>query len=271
MPELPEVETTIKYLREVWLNKAIKDVSLFNGGESQINVSAQEFKTGLLNRELTELSRYGKWMVFRFDSGDLEAIGHLRMSGRYSSDITPISHVHKRIEFVLSDNTNLAYIDQRRFGTWEIVKSSKEFLTLKKLGPDALSDEFSSEYLFDRLSKSKRFIYQDLLDQSFVAGLGNIYVNESLYLSGIHPKSISSKIPGILIENLVKNIKEILNLSLSLKGTTLSDNLYSTPEGKTGEFASLLKVYGKKGGPIVFEKIAGRTSYFDPKTQVLFN
>lgn len=271
MPELPEVEITVRHLREHWLGRTIREVVVTETGASQINLPVRSLKESLENASLVSLTRYGKWMLFNFQNGNsTNVVGHLRMSGSYLISDTSNTHPHKRLEFILDNGKFITYIDQRRFGTWHLVDDTSQYLNAKNLGPDALSDDFNAEYLLDRLKNSLKPIYSSLLDQSVVAGLGNIYVNEALAASYIHPFSKSNKVPYEVLTILVENTKKLLRLSLEMKGTTLLDNLYNTPEGKSGEFAQMLKVYGhKKDVEVTVTKIGGR-SVFYKSNQVLF-
>jgi len=272
MPELPEVETTIRNLRKNWVDQTVKNFTATSTGKSQLNLSIESLQEKLVGARLSSLQRYGKWMLFDFEKKEkLNVAGHLRMSGSYLTGKSSISHQHKRFEFELENGTFIAYLDQRRFGTWHVVDDLLKHLADKGLGPDALSEEFNAKYLQQALSKLKKPIYQALLDQQIVAGLGNIYVNEALAASLIHPLSVGNKIPVEFLETLVLNTKNILYRSLELKGTTLLDNLYNTPEGKTGEFAKLLTVYGQKKNPeVTVIKIGGRSAFYR-QNQILFS
>lgn len=260
MPELPEVETTIRYLRDNLINKVVTNFWVSNGGERQLNAEVLKYQQLLLNNSLQQLNRHGKWMLFQFDQTQI--IGHLRMSGRYKIATNVIDHPHNRFQLQFSDGTILNYLDQRRFGTFHIAESLD---MSEKLGPDAL--EITTADLFTRLQKTKKPIYSALLDQAIIAGLGNIYVNESLHISGIHPLTPANKLSGSQVEALLDNTKQLLETAIKFKGTTLIDNLYQDPEGKNGEFAKLLQVYGKKKDPhIQVFKIGGRSVFVHDTT-----
>jgi formamidopyrimidine-DNA glycosylase len=267
MPELPEVETTIRYLRNHWLNKAINDIVVTNGGERQINYQLSEVKEKLVGLKLSDLERHGKWMIFTFGNNvaSQDVVGHLRMSGSYQvSDRLAKTNPHLRFGFKLENGTYINYLDQRRFGTWQLINGGhKKYLIDRNLGIDALSPNLSADYLTEKLAKTSRSIYYALLDQTVIAGLGNIYVNELLNITRIHPLTPSKNLPTIKVIELVNEIPALLNRAIDLKGTTLVDNLYNTPNGKTGEFARLLRVYGKHKTPNVqVIKIGGRSVFF---------
>lgn len=275
MPELPEVETTIRYLRPFLQSSGIIDFTVTNKGESAFNVPFGELREAILDRKLLDLARRGKWMLFTFaENGQIPGrenqiniVGHLRMSGRYKVDDQVLGLPHNRFQLHLADGKVINYIDQRRFGTFELVNSFDEYFAPRQLGVDALSDELTSDYLYERLQKLKKNIYTALLDQTVVAGLGNIYVNEALHASGIHPLSIANSLSKDQLGILIQNIQSILTVALKFKGTTLIDNLYQDPEGNTGEFAQMLKVYGKKMDPdIEVLKIGGRSVFVHKST-----
>lgn len=272
MPELPEVETTIKHLRDAWLGKVITDVVVLNGGERQINLPVDELRKRLLGFELQNLERVGKWMLFRFATTETsqDVVGHLRMSGSYKVESAILSHPHARLAFKINTNEYINYIDQRRFGTWHLVNNYRDYLNLRNIGIDALSKDLSQSYLFGKIQQTARPIYTTLLDQKVIAGLGNIYVNEVLNRTKIHPLTPSKNIPGEKVAELVREIPLLLNQALELKGTTLKDNLYNTPEGKTGKFADLLQVYGKyKSNNVKRIQIGGRSVFFTDE-QILY-
>jgi formamidopyrimidine-DNA glycosylase len=168
----------------------------------------------------------------------------------------------------LEDKNVINYLDLRRFGTFHLVEDFSHYPSLQKLGPDALRDDLPVEELFKKLTKVKKGIYQLLLDQTFIAGLGNIYVNEILHAVQVHPLTPAENVTREKFAEIISEMQRILALALTLKGTTLIDNLYQDPEGKAGEFAKLLKVYGKHKNPkIEVLKIGGRSVFVDKTTK----
>lgn len=268
MPELPEVETTIRYLRPQLLDRVINEVIVSKRGVSHFNQNLTDVKSQLEGAQFTDLSRIGKWMLF--DLGKTKAVGHLRMSGRFLIGDEVLPHVHNRFQFLLDNGKVVNYIDQRRFGTFHLVKDFSEYKSLAGLGPDALSGKLTAEYLFSRLQSTKKPIYSTLLDQNMVAGLGNIYVNEALHASHIHPLQPANTLSLSQLEVLVTHIGRLLTLALQFRGTTLIDNLYKDPEGKTGDFAKMLQVYGKKkDSEIEVLKVGGRSVFVHKTNQLL--
>lgn len=268
MPELPEVETTVRMLRPELLDQEIRRVAIGDGGARHFNVSAQDVQTKLTGARLKNLSRTGKWMLFDFENAGekVKAVGHLRMSGRYWAKDVEFDHPHIRFGFELGNGRKIYYLDQRRFGTFHFVNEFNDYPALAKLGPDILHPNFTAKILYEKLQKTKKPIYTALLDQNIVAGLGNIYVNESLNAARIHPLTPANQLTYEQVDLLVEHAIQILNMALKFKGTTLVDKLYTDPEGKTGEFAKMLKVYGKTKDPNVERiKIGGRSVFFDKK------
>lgn len=267
MPELPEVETTIRYLRPAVLNEVIRDITVSNKGESTFNIPFSEVRKNLIGNMITGISRHGKWMLFEFNNG--KAIGHLRMSGRYKIADKVIDLPHNRFQLHLQNGKVINYIDQRRFGTFHFVTDFTSYPGLTRLGPDIFTGEVTAEYLHSKLAKTKKPIYSALLDQTIVAGLGNIYVNEVLHACGIHPLSPGNKLSLADTQHILEHSKRILTKALELKGTTLIDKLYQDPEGKTGQFAKLLQVYGKKKDPnIRMLRIGGRSVFVHKDTKL---
>lgn len=271
MPELPEVETTIRYLRPFLESSIIVKLTATEKGKSHFDLEFEDVRNKLEGQRFKSLERYGKWMLFSFSNTN--AVGHLRMSGRYLVDEKIVDHEHNRYQLhVKRSDTNdvkiINYIDLRRFGTFHLVDDFENHSGLNKLGPDALSMEYNAEQLHGVLQKTKRPIYTCLLDQRVVAGLGNIYVNETLHAAGIHPLTPGDQISLEQAEQIVSISKAILETALKFKGTTLIDNLYQDPEGNTGEFYKELKVYGQKKNPdIEVLKVGGRSVFVHKDTK----
>lgn len=276
MPELPEVETTIRYLRPALLGEVIRDLTVSNRGESHFNIPFSEVQERIIGTKTAALNRLGKWMLFEFlnpeENSELKAVGHLRMSGRYKIADEVIKHPHNRFQIHLENGRIINYIDQRRFGTFHFVEDFRKHKALAALGPDILAADFTAEQLYEGLRKTKKPLYSALLDQTVVAGLGNIYVNETLHAAGLHPLMPGLAITPPKAERLLREARRILTLALEMKGTTLIDNLYQDPEGKTGQFAKMLQVYGKKPDPDVeVLKIGGRSVFVHRHTKLTFS
>jgi len=263
MPELPEVQTVVNELNDSLIGKHFSQIEIcdFRG----VNFNPEH----IINQPIVTIYRRGKYIVFRF-SNECYFIVHLRMTGKFvfGSESNDVSHV--KVCFTLSDGELLYFCDVRTFGTLEYAEDIQTFFA--SMGAEPLTDEFNSTYLFKMLQNSKRPIKNSLLDQSVVAGVGNIYADESLYLSNIGPTRPSNTLSKQEIETLVSSIKNVLNQSLENMGTTLSD--YRTTKNIGGENQHYLNVYGQSGRAClkcnsIIEKIklAGRGTHYCPTCQ----
>jgi len=176
---------------------------------------------------------------------------------------------HERASFLFADNTKLIFDDTRAFGKIQIYKKDDEVESLKKLGVEPLTEEFDVNYLKNILKNRKSSIKNLLLNQTIIAGLGNIYTNEILYRARISPLKKGNKFSLKKLKTIVEKTKEVLKQAIKYNGTTISD--YRSVEGKTGEFQNFLKVYGKEfcecGNQIKRIKQAGRSTYYCPFCQ----
>jgi len=274
MPELPEVHTILRQIEPEILHKKVTDFSVTGKGLKLIApLDQQLFTERIVKRKILELRRHGKFMVFELDDGQ-KIIGHLRMSGRLSVSRWPLTHKHNRLQLKFADGTYLNFIDTRRFATFHLLKTNQKYPGLDKLGPDALSPNLTAKILHQKLKTRKKNIYSALLDQSVIAGLGNIYVNESLFASKSYPKRSAGSLTLNETKLLLKNIRKILSTAINLKGTTLLDKTYLDGGGKEGKFYNLLRVYDREAKPcfvcttkIKRIRIGNRSVYFCPKCQ----
>jgi len=289
MPELPEVETICRGLNASTCHQTIA------GGEVLLNrtiaypSNSAEFLAGLAGCTIQEWQRRGKYLLARLARRDAAGgwLGvHLRMTGQllWLKDSMPLgNHTRFRIWFhPLAENPEdqdareLRFVDIRTFGQvwWIPPDRSPESImtTLAKLGLEPLSPEFSATYLQKRFQGSKRSIKSALLDQTVVAGLGNIYVDECLFLSGIHPQWVASQLDLARLTQLVKAIVQVLEASIAAGGTTLRD--YRTVEGVNGNYGGQAWVYRRTHEPcrhcgtaIERIKLSGRSTHFCPHCQ----
>ncbi|RLC56066.1 MAG: bifunctional DNA-formamidopyrimidine glycosylase/DNA-(apurinic or apyrimidinic site) lyase [Candidatus Cloacimonadota bacterium] len=263
MPELPEVQTIINGLNSKVLGKEITKIIELRPG----TVYRQFPITSLDN--IISISRKGKYIILQ-TSSNYKLIIHLRMTGKliFENDLTKTSN-HARAEIVFSDKTKLIFDDVRTFGKIQILKFNEEVPALINLGVEPLSEEFNIIYLKNKLKNRKAPIKNALLDQTVIAGLGNIYVAEILFRAKVHPATSANNIKSTKLERIVSETKIILREAIKHNGTTISD--YRNVEDKTGEFQNFLKVYGKKickcGAMIQKIKQAGRTTYFCEECQ----
>ncbi len=273
MPELPEVETVKRSLEPLLCQKKINKVII----SKEIVIAhpdADEFCRCLKGKSFEALLRRGKYLQFVLNSKDT-LIAHLRMTGRFvlapAYEIIP-KHTHAI--FTLEDGNELRFTDVRRFGRlWLIKEGEKDsFSGLNNLGPEPFSPSFNSQYLYHKLNKRKVSIKQALLDQAVVAGLGNIYVDESLFAAGIAPWRKTGEITKEEWERLAKIIPEILADSIKNRGTSFRD--YRDGLGQKGDNLVRLKVYQRKGKPcprcgeeIQKTVIAQRSTFYCPLCQ----
>lgn len=263
MPELPEVQTIINGLKEKIFDKEIREIIELRPGTVIHQIPAGDL--GKIN----SIARRGKYIIIQ-TCENIKVIIHLRMTGKliYETDLNKTS-AHARAEIVFADNTKLIFNDVRTFGKIQIVREQDEVEGFKHLGAEPLAKEFQTSYLAEKLKKRHVPIKSILLDQSVIAGLGNIYAAEILFLAKIDPRKQADKLKLEEIDDIVKQTKLVLMEAIKHNGTTISD--YRSVEDKSGEFQNFLKVYGKKtcecGEKISKIKQAGRSTYFCGKCQ----
>lgn len=244
MPELPEVETIASQLRARGVEgKEILGVKV-NWAKTVEPLSVATFSRELKGTTIDEISRVGKWMMFSLSSGKTIMI-HLRMSGSCSV----VKGSHDRLVLKLSDGLNIYYRDTRKFGRWKLVDDPREILS--KLGHDALTPAFSKKYFIAQMRRRHRMVKPLLLDQSIVAGLGNIYTDEALWESKIHPERISDSLTDGELGALFKAIKHVLRVGIRNRGTSLGAGKtnYRDVEGESGGHREEVKAYGRGGKP----------------------
>lgn len=275
MPEMPEVETVRRSLVPLVKGKTIKKVTLWY--PNIVTSDHGEFVQELPGKKIIDIDRYAKYLLFRL-SDNLTIVSHLRMEGKYhlvSANAPKDKHDH--VEFEFTDGSALRYNDVRKFGRMQLIDTGteKQVTSIGKLGLEPNSPEFTAEYLSSKLKTKKKNIKNSLLDQTVVAGLGNIYVDEVLWQSGIHPLSIANKIPQDKVKLLHKNINTEINRAIELRGTTV--HTYLDANGQIGGFQECLQVYGHAGekcakcGTILEKiKVSGRGTTFCPKCQVMY-
>lgn len=268
MPELPEVETTVRGLTPVLEGQRIERVLLHRADlRRPFPVDLGQRLTGAT---VTGLSRRAKYGLIYTDRDDV-LVFHLGMSGRWRIDPADIGkHDHVVIE---TARHRLALNDPRRFGSMDLVPASEltEWPAFKALGPEPLGPAFTAAHLAaafeDRIAPVKAL----LLDQRIVAGLGNIYVCEALFLAGIAPTRPAGAIGKAKLEKLVEAVREVLAAAIRAGGSTLRD--YARPDGELGYFAKEWRVYGQEGEPCscgrpVQRRVdSGRSTFYCGKCQ----
>jgi formamidopyrimidine-DNA glycosylase len=275
MPELPEVETVSKTLNPLLDGRVIRNVHL---GEYQRCIATpdpERFRLRMNHREITGVDRRGKYVLIHLDSGDTATI-HLRMTGELSvtSPDTP-APPHMHLHFDLSDGKQLRYRDTRKFGRWSLLTARQFALFEKSLGPEPFDPELTPEEFARLLWRRHRILKPLLLDQTFIAGIGNIYADEALYRAGIHPRRRSHELSIGEVQRLLTEIREVLSIALAHRGTTLRD--YRDANGEPGENLARLQIYSRVAGepcprcgtPVVREVIGQRGTKLCPVCQPL--
>lgn len=267
MPELPEVETVKQTLKRLVQNKTIQHVEVFWPNIIKLPDDVEEFKVKLLQQTILDIHRKGKFILFELN--DYILISHLRMEGKYSvhAGEEPVKK-HTHVIFKFTDGQELRYNDVRKFGTMHIFNKGEELekKPLNQLGPDPFDAAFTFDYFYQKLHKTDRVIKSALLDQSIVAGLGNIYVDETLFQAKVNPLKKANKLTKKEVKAIQEEAKIILQHAIELGGTTVRS--YVNSSGEMGMFQQTLHVYGQEnnpckncGKPIVKMKIGGRGTH----------
>jgi len=281
MPELPEIEIVKRSLFKM-INKAkIIDIKI-NNKNLRYKIPNM-FSQQLINEKILKISRRSKYLIFHFKNKLL--LIHLGMTGKFiiirSKDNKAfktsfyynlnILTQHNHIYFILNNGLILVYNDIRRFGFFKLFENVKlkEIIFLKKLGPEPFSVLFCIKYVQKFIKNRKKNIKNLLMDQTFVSGLGNIYVNEALFLSKIHPLSKCSNLERMSIKNLIYNIRKVLKISIKQGGSSIKD--FKNTYGKSGNFQQFFNVYGQENkncsrisckGKIKKISISNRSSFY---------
>ena len=273
MPEMPEVETIRRSLDGYVAGKVIKMVDVRLGRLIKWP-SAEEFVAIATGRTIESLERRAKYLLFHMEGGWVLVI-HLRMTGRlnYQGDAGEFNHA-ARVVFFFADGDALEYFDTRTLGTLYLLRTEElgRIYGLASLGPEPLSPEFSLQYLQAGLAKRTGKIKSVLLDQKFIGGLGNIYVDESLAMAGIHPETKAASLNAEETERLHAAINLVIEKGIRSGGTTFRD--YRDADGNRGAFQEELCVYGRQGlpckicgSPIAKIEVGGRGTHFCPNCQ----
>ena len=243
MPELPEVETSRRGIEPHLVGNSIQYAVVRN---SRLRWPVSEEILRLSDEPVFSVKRRAKYLLLELRRGWI--IIHLGMSGslRILTEELP-EEKHDHIDLVLADRKILRYTDPRRFGAWLWTDNLEQCSVLSHLGPEPLSDDFNTQYLYELAQKKKTAVKLWLMDNKVVVGVGNIYANEVLFAAHISPERAVNLLSRSEVEEIVAQIKRVLLRSIEQGGTTLKDFLQS--DGKPGYFAQELFVYGKKGEP----------------------
>jgi formamidopyrimidine-DNA glycosylase len=269
VPELPEVETTVRGLEPVLLGQRLARVDPRRADLRRlIPVDLRQRMTGAI---VTSLGRRAKYGLIDTDRGDT-LVFHLGMSGRWRVDPVEIG-VHDHLIIETEAGRMLALCDPRRFGSLDLVRTDAlaQFAPFARLGPEPLSEDFHAVYLAKALSGRAAPIKAMLLDQRIVSGLGNIYVCEALNIAGILPTKPAGQVAAARLKSLVVAIKDVLAAAIVAGGSTLKD--FAQPDGELGYFFKQWRVYGREGDPCLCGKPvlrrvdSGRSTFYCAKCQ----
>ena len=243
MPELPEVESVVNHFKPLLVDQKIQKIISPNGYEKVFDThSISEINSITKALSINDVFRRGKYIVLDLSKGYICI--HLRMTGQLQMDIDEAENMkHYSFAIFFESGKSTYFRDYRKFGRLYYYKDLE--ILNAKLGVEPLSNEFNYNYLLQRIKCSNGMIKPFLLNQKHIAGLGNIYIDESLWLSKIHPKKISSSISKPKIQVLSKVIPKILTQAIEFNGTTIINFSYGNQV--TGDFKQFLNVFGKQG------------------------
>lgn len=269
MPELPEVETIVRALRRPLLGQTI--TGIWNDWPSTIvTPTLDELRVRIDGRTIQVITRRAKYLVFTLDAGET-LIVHLKMSGHLAvvdADIPRHKHVHT--VFSLANGRELRFKDMRKFGRVYLVYNPEA--VLGKLGPEPLEADFTPAVLMQRLHGRTRALKPLLLDQTIIAGIGNIYADESLFYAGLAPTRPADSLTEDDFVRLHAAIQKVLRLGIAREGASI--DLYVKPDGEKGDMQNAVAVFRRTdepcyycGTPIRRIKLGGRSTHYCPTCQ----
>lgn len=275
MPELPEVEVVKQGLRPHLLEKTITGVR-FSGKPLRSPVPFDKMTESLPGRKVIDIRRRAKFLIILFDNG-MQLVIHLGMTGKlgiFSSGEAAQPHDHA--VWSLDGDTEMRFNDVRRFGSLHLLQPEEaddlEKTVIRNTGPEPFDPSFNGSYLHEKAAGKSKPVKSFLMDNSTVAGIGNIYANESLFAAGIRPTKACGKVSRKKWQQLADEIRKVLLFAIECGGSTISDFLGAS--GEKGYFQINFKVYGKKNQPcpccstpLKQVKIGGRASFYCPRCQ----
>jgi formamidopyrimidine-DNA glycosylase len=271
VPELPEVETIRRDLAPLLPGRRVTCVRIHPGAERlAITHAPRELEQQLAGRRIEQLGRHGKYLLLHLDDGRTWVM-HLRMTGSlvHGPRDAP-SHRFERARIDLDDGTSLRFNDMRKFGTWHLVEEPGD--AMPYAGPDALSDEFTPQWLYQRLRGRQTPLKAVLLDQAVAAGLGNIYADEACWIAAIDPRTLAGRVGPRRAARLHAAVRQTLEESLGDRGSSFSD--YRDGLGAEGLHHVRVHVFRRTGEPcercggtIQRARVAGRATHFCPRCQ----
>ncbi|MEM9008332.1 MAG: DNA-formamidopyrimidine glycosylase [Cyanobacteria bacterium P01_F01_bin.86] len=281
MPELPEVETVRRGLNQTSLNSKIRGGQVLLSRSIAYPNSVEVFLESVTNTVLSQWHRRGKYLIATLTTPQGEAAGHLGVHLRMTGQLLWIPHQepiskHCRVRLLMDGDYELRFVDQRTFGRlwWVPAHQPPETVIsgIAALGPEPFSDRFSPEYLYQVTRRRQRPIKNALLDQSLIAGIGNIYADEALFLSGIRPTTLCAQLGRQRLTKLHSAILAVLEAGIAEGGTTFRD--FQNVHGINGNYGGIAKVYNREDEPcrqcqtpIRRIKLAGRSAHYCPRCQ----
>ncbi|MXQ54080.1 DNA-formamidopyrimidine glycosylase [Shimazuella alba] len=275
MPELPEVETVKRTLTSLVIGKTIKRVTVSLPRIIRRPDDIHLFTEQLAGTTITAVERRGKFL--KLFAHPYVLVSHLRMEGKYSvKDSTEPVEKHVHVIFHFTDGTELRYKDVRQFGTMDLFLQGEETkeAPLEKLGPEPLDDQFTLDWFYKSLRKRSTKIKPLLLNQHFLVGLGNIYVDEALHKAKIHPLRSANSLTEKEAASLFFSIRETLQTAIDAGGSSVRS--YVNGQGEMGYFQLQIQVYGRKnepcntcGDPITRIIVGGRGTHICKTCQVI--
>lgn len=275
MPELPEVEIVRRSMADLITGKTIKRIEVLYPRIVRTPSDVEEFKLLLVNQTLDAILRKGKYLLFKFS--DVTLVSHLRMEGKYiyNDRRSLVYSKHTHVIFIFTDNSELLYNDVRKFGTMDAIWNNNidNFPNFTKLGQEPIDPNFDVQRFTKEIKKKNAPIKQVLLNQDIVCGLGNIYVDDSLAMSGIHPLRKANSLTIQEIDRLIESMNNVLNEAIIRGGSSI--RTFESIYGK-GSMQDHLIVYGRADKPCIYcgttikkIKVGGRGTHYCPKCQEL--
>ena len=270
MPELPEVETVLRTLEKQIKDRKIVDVQI-KWSKIIAYPEQDNFKTAIIDHRFTAFNRQGKYLIFKLE--ELTLICHLRMEGKFylEAHASPLEK-HTHVVFTLDDGRELRYNDTRKFGKMYLYQPDEYLAALINVGLDPWDEKLTIDYLKQSLCKKKITLKQALLDQSLIAGIGNIYADEICFACQLAPMITVDRLSNDDYQAIIEQTRAILSSAIKAGGTTIRS--YTSSLGISGHFQQSLMVHTrvdqacyKCGTKIIKTRVGGRGTYYCPKCQ----
>ena len=249
MPELPEVETVVRLVRPRLVGRTIVGVEV-RWAKTLGGLGRARFEQAVTGARVARVWRRAKYAVMDLERAGSPAghlVGHLRMTGRFQVDPPEVDPgPYARLSLHLDDGRRFHFVDVRKFGRMWFTREPE--LLLGKLGPEPLGEEFTAGWLAGELERRARQLKPLLLDQAFLAGVGNIYADESLHEARLHPLTRSDRVGRAGAARLHAAVRRTLSAAIEREGSSF-DTFYRTPEGQPGQYQEQFRVYARDGQP----------------------